>query len=184
MAKDNKRIGYAIVGVLALGLGAFIVYKVIKNSKSKKECEKKGGKWDTKTKTCIIETPPVFQDVIAKAYDNLTFVTNSDVIKKSSYPFLKDIVDYLKQNPTFSIKITGHTDNVGNDAYNLDLSRRRAESVKKFFITNGIGEIVITTDGKGETEPIADNNTAEGRAKNRRVVFEVTKLEEQPQPIQ
>jgi outer membrane protein OmpA-like peptidoglycan-associated protein len=178
LSKNQKR--FAIIGgiVIAVGIGIWLISRAVKSSKARKECEKKGGKYDKKTKSCKIDTPPILQDVIAKAYDNLTFVTNSATINPSSNPFLKEMADYLKANPTFTIKITGHTDNVGNDAYNLDLSKRRADSVKDALVNQGVGEIAITTDGKGETEPIADNNTAQGRSMNRRVVFEVTKVEE------
>lgn len=170
----KKQYIYIFGGVLFLVAGAIIVRKVIKNKNKKKECERIGGTWDAKTKTC---TPPPqkFKEVVAKVYDNLTFVTNSDKIKSISFPYLKEMATYLKSNPELFIKITGHTDNVGNDAYNLDLSKRRADSVKNFLVKEGVGEISISTEGKGETEPIADNNTAEGREKNRRVVFEVTK---------
>lgn len=181
MAMTNKK-KWIIAGA-SLIVGGLIIYAIsraIKNTKSRKECEKKGGKWDKKTKTCIIVTPKQLQDVIAKVYSNLTFVTNSATIKSTSFPFLKEMADYLKANPDVSILITGHTDNVGNDAYNLDLSKKRADAVKKYLVGQGVGEIAITTDGKGEAEPIADNKTAEGRALNRRVVFLVTKVEDEP----
>jgi len=174
----NQKIGLIGAIVVAVGIGIWLITRAVKGNKARKECEKKGGKYDKKTKSCKIDTPPILQDVIAKAYDNLTFVTNSATINPSSNSFLKEMADYLKANPTFNIKITGHTDNVGNDAYNLDLSKRRADAVKDYLVGQGIGEISISTEGKGETEPIADNNTAEGRASNRRVVFEVTKVEE------
>lgn len=177
MALSKKqKVGIGIGVAIAL-IGIYLLYKSNKNKKSRLECEKKGGTWDKKSKSCKLPPAP-FQDVVAKVYDNLTFLTNSDKIATSSFPYLKEMADYLKSNPEFSIKITGHTDNVGDDSYNLDLSRRRAESVKNNLVSNGVGEIMITTDGKGETEPIADNNTDEGRAMNRRVVFEVTKAVE------
>jgi len=178
----NKKMLLGAGITIGLILTIYLVSKAIKNKKSKKECEKNGGTWDAKTKSCKLPPKPL-QEVIAKAYENLTFVTNSATITKSSYPYLKGIADYMKSNPTFYMKITGHTDNVGNDAYNLDLSLRRANSVKDFLVKEGVGEIAISTDGKGETEPIADNNTADGRAKNRRVVFEVLKQEEVAQFI-
>ena len=67
----------------------------------------------------------------------------------------------------------GHTDSVGNDAYNQKLSVRRAESVKAYLVTKGIEKNRIYTEGKGEKQPVADNKTKEGRAKNRRVEIEV-----------
>jgi outer membrane protein OmpA-like peptidoglycan-associated protein len=88
----------------------------------------------------------------------------------------------MKANPSFSLLIVGHTDSQGDEAYNQRLSEDRAESVKSYLVKKGVGEISITAEGKGESEPIADNNTAEGREKNRRVVFSVTKLEEVASP--
>lgn len=173
----NQQKGLVIGGVVLLGVLIYLFTRQSKKIKAQRECEKKGGTYDRKTKTCKLPPAP-FQEVVAKVYDNLTFVTNSATIKSSSFPALKEMADYLKANPTFSIKITGHTDNVGSEAYNQDLSLRRANAVKDYLVKNGVGEIQISTDGKGESEPIADNNTAEGRELNRRVVFEVTKAVE------
>lgn len=171
----GQKIALIIGSIVILGGVGFLLYKRFKN---RSECEKKGGKWDAKTKTCKIDAPKQFQEVIAKAYDNLNFNTGSAVITKASYPFLDGIADYMKANPSFSLSIVGHTDSQGDEAYNQKLSEDRAEAVKSYLIKKGVGEIVINASGKGESEPIADNNTAEGREKNRRVVFSVTKLEE------
>ena len=173
----NVRIAVMIGSVLLLGGVGFLLWKRFKN---RSECEKKGGKWDAKTKTCKIDAPKQFQEVIAKAYDNLTFKTGSATITNSSFKFLDDIADYMKANPSFTLSIVGHTDNTGSDEYNQKLSEDRAESVKSYLMKKGIGEISITAEGKGESEPIADNNTPEGREKNRRVVFSVTKVEQIP----
>lgn len=173
----NVRIAVMIGSVLLLGGVGFLLWKRFKN---RSECEKKGGKWDAKTKTCKIDAPKQFQEVIAKAYDNLTFKTGSATITNSSFKFLDDIADYMKANPSFTLSIVGHTDNTGSDEYNQKLSEDRAESVKSYLTKKGIGEISITAEGKGESEPIADNNTPEGREKNRRVVFSVTKVEQIP----
>ena len=67
----------------------------------------------------------------------------------------------------------GHTDSIGSDAYNQRLSVRRAEAVKAYLVTKGIERNRVYTEGKGEKQPVADNRTAEGRAKNRRVEIEV-----------
>lgn len=173
----NVKIALTIGSILLLGGIGYLLYKRFKN---RSECEKKGGKWDAKTKTCKIDAPNEFQEVIAKAYDNLTFKTGSATITQSSYKFLDDIAEYMKANPEFSLSIVGHTDNVGETDYNQKLSENRAEAVKSYLIKKGVGEISITAEGKGESEPIADNNTAEGREKNRRVVFSVTKMEKVP----
>lgn len=174
MLNKGQKIALIIGSLVVLGGIGYLIYRRFKN---RSECEKKGGKWDAKTKTCKIEAPKPFQEVIAKAYDNLTFKTGSAEITKTSYSFLDGIADYMKANPSFNLSIVGHTDSQGDEAYNQKLSEDRAESVKKYLVSKGVGEISITTEGKGESEPIADNNTPEGREKNRRVVFSVTKLE-------
>lgn len=75
-----------------------------------------------------------------------------------------------------TVIVIGHTDSIGSDEYNLRLGQRRAESVKAYMISKGIDSRLIKTSSRGEREPIADNRTAEGRAKNRRVVIEVVGL--------
>ena len=85
---------------------------------------------------------------------------------------LAERVDLLKQsNRTFTI--VGHTDSTGSDEYNMDLSQRRAESAKAFFVKNGVSAKRLSTRGVGEAEPVADNGTAAGRAQNRRIEIEV-----------
>jgi OOP family OmpA-OmpF porin len=83
-----------------------------------------------------------------------------------------DAAAKLKAMKIESITITGHTDNVGTDTYNQKLSERRAESVKKYLVGKGLSAGQIQTQGKGESQPVADNKTADGRAKNRRVDIE------------
>ena len=75
-------------------------------------------------------------------------------------------------NADLSIEVAGHTDARGPDAYNLDLSRRRAETVRRYLLDRGVTN-VLTARGYGEREPIADNGTETGRAENRRVVLKV-----------
>ena len=77
----------------------------------------------------------------------------------------------LKAYPTAEVAIYGHTDNVGGAKYNMKLSVGRANSVKQYLVTKGIEPSRIVTRGFGYTKPIADNATAEGRAKNRRIEF-------------
>lgn len=98
------------------------------------------------------------------------FDSGSDKIKPESAGTLKEISNVLKENPTVGITIVGHTDSDGDDAKNLDLSRRRAVSVKTTLSSEyGIEASRLQTDGKGETNPIAPNTSIEGKAKNRRV---------------
>ena len=86
---------------------------------------------------------------------------------------LDDLVGKVKGISLEVIIAVGHTDSVGSDAYNQKLSVKRAEAVKAYLVTKGIEKNRVYTEGKGEIQPVADNKTAEGRAKNRRVEIEV-----------
>ncbi|MBZ5855510.1 OmpA family protein [Flavihumibacter profundi] len=102
----------------------------------------------------------------------IQFDVNSDKIKPESYATLKDIAQILKDNASVKIKIVGHTDSDGDDVSNLDLSKRRAASVKTMLNSSfAIDNSRMETDGKGETQPIAPNDNAVNKAKNRRVEF-------------
>ncbi|MBK7631819.1 MAG: OmpA family protein [Ignavibacteriales bacterium] len=102
----------------------------------------------------------------------ITFDVNSDKIKPESFATIKEIAQVLKDNPAVKIKVVGHTDSDGDDKSNLDLSKRRAASVKNSLVKDfSIDETRIETDGKGESEPIAKNDSGVNKAKNRRVEF-------------
>ena len=88
-------------------------------------------------------------------------------------PFISELYALLKDNPDFELKIIGHTDDVGKKQANYDLSIKRAQVVADELIRKGIDPSQITVIGRGDTEPLADNLTAEGRAKNRRVTFQI-----------
>lgn len=129
--------------------------------------------WRRKNKPSLEE--PKEQKVLKDAFDNLTFETNKDIIKKESFPYLDELANTMMESPSWTLRIIGHTDNVGKDDFNMDLSLRRANSVKKYLVSKGVNESIITSEGKGETMPIATNDTKEGRALNRRVEFVITK---------
>ena len=102
----------------------------------------------------------------------ILFDVNSDKIKPSSYGVLKEIASVLSENAEVKVKIIGHTDSDGDDAKNLDLSKRRAAAVKAMLASEfSINASRLTTDGMGETKPVGDNKTSEGKAQNRRVEF-------------
>ena len=102
----------------------------------------------------------------------ILFDVNSATIKPESYGTLKEMANVLKENPDLKVKIVGHTDADGKDADNLDLSKRRAAAVKESLSKEfNIDESRMTTDGKGESEPIDKNDTPAGKANNRRVEF-------------
>jgi OmpA-OmpF porin, OOP family len=105
----------------------------------------------------------------------ILFAVNSDVIRPESTPTLKEMSDMLTAHPELKISIEGHTDADGDDAANLDLSTRRAAAVKTYLAaTHGIAGDRMETKGLGETTPVGDNATLEGKAQNRRV--ELVKL--------
>ena len=111
--------------------------------------------------------------VFKKALTGIQFETGKAIIKKKSYPILNDIVKIMKENPSYKLSIVGHTDNVGKPKLNKKLSLNRANAVKAYLKKKGVEESRMTADGLGDTMPIKDNKTAAGRAKNRRVEFEV-----------
>jgi OmpA-OmpF porin, OOP family len=95
------------------------------------------------------------------------------VVKPEGRAKLDDLIDKVKGINLEVIIAVGHTDSIGTAAYNQRLSVRRAEAVKAYLVSKGIEQNRIYTEGKGESQPVADNRTAEGRAKNRRVEIEV-----------
>jgi len=101
------------------------------------------------------------------------FDFNKSVIKPEGKAKLDDLIGKIQGINLEVIIAVGHTDSVGSDAYNQKLSVRRSEAVKAYLVSKGIEKNRVYTEGKGEKQPVADNKTAEGRAKNRRVEIEV-----------
>ena len=102
----------------------------------------------------------------------IRFETGSDVVMPESAPVLRQVASFMEANAGVRLKITGHTDNVGSTESNLDLSKRRAASVAKVMADQfGVARNRFETDGKGDTQAVASNAKAEGRAMNRRVEF-------------
>jgi len=108
-------------------------------------------------------------------FDNLNFDTASNALTPASLPTATALVAILKAYPNTQVRIVGYTDNQGDPAANVTLSDARAASVKQQLVNGGIAADRITTAGMGEQNPIADNGTAEGRAKNRRTELEIVK---------
>lgn len=101
------------------------------------------------------------------------FDFNKSVLKPEGKAKLDDLVAKIKAINLEVIIAVGHTDSVGTDAYNQKLSVRRADAVKAYLVSKGIEKNRVYTEGKGKTQPVADNKTSSGRAKNRRVEIEV-----------
>ena len=106
--------------------------------------------------------------------DLLLFDTDKDLIKDAFKKDLDRIIEAMKGR-SLKLSISGHTDNVGEDSYNLDLSERRAQAVRKYFIDNGVDAKLITAKGFGESQPVDTNDTDKGRANNRRVEIKFVK---------
>ena len=102
------------------------------------------------------------------------------VLKPEGKAKLDDLVGKMNDVNLEAVVTVGHTDSVGADGYNQALSIRRAESVKAYLVSKGVDKSRIYTEGKGEKQPVADNKTAEGRAKNRRVEIEVVGTRKAP----
>jgi OOP family OmpA-OmpF porin len=113
---------------------------------------------------CTFKEELVLQGVI--------FETNSAELRPESIPVLQNAIATLKRYPELRIEVAGHTDSRGSDAYNLQLSARRAESVLKYLVDGGVTN-TLSSRGYGERQPVASNNTEEGRQQNRRVVLRV-----------
>jgi OmpA-OmpF porin, OOP family len=103
----------------------------------------------------------------------VNFKFDSSQIEPASEQVLAQAVDVLNKASAVNVRIEGHTDSVGSDAYNLKLSDRRAAAVQDYLVKHGIAADRLTTEGKGEGQPVAPNETAAGRYQNRRVEFHV-----------
>ncbi len=108
-----------------------------------------------------------------KVLQKIFFNTGSARIRRVSFPVLSQVLEVLKSRPKISVRVEGHTDNVGGAKYNLGLSRRRAKSVRSYLIKKGIDEGRLTSVGYGLTKPVLPNTSRKNRSKNRRVEFHI-----------
>ncbi|WP_111411766.1 OmpA family protein [Billgrantia lactosivorans] len=115
------------------------------------------------------EPAPVTEFETVTLDSEVTFAFDSAEIRPGAHQTLDEVATTLRDNPDLRVRIEGHTDSVGSAEYNQDLSQRRADSVRDFLVSRGIEENRMTTRGFGEEQPVATNETDEGRAQNRRV---------------
>ena len=153
-------IGGAAGGALGAGVGAYM-------DKQQTEFEQQLEKERAKHQIEIERQ----QNEILKLTMNseVSFDFNSDRIKSSFYSPLNKIAEIMNRYPETQIVVVGHTDSVGSDQYNLELSLRRANAVGDYLIMHGVSTSRMGTEGHGEMEPIVSNDTAAGREQNRRV---------------
>ena len=117
-------------------------------------------------------------DLLALTFkSDMTFDVNSSTIRSGLLPELNRVAQIMKKYPQTTILVEGYTDSTGSEEYNLKLSERRAESVKRQLVHDGVQQSRITTQGYGQSNPVASNSTAEGRAMNRRVEIRINPAE-------
>jgi outer membrane protein OmpA-like peptidoglycan-associated protein len=113
------------------------------------------------------------QEILNTAFENLEFVSGKAVIKEGSTSSLQELAVLLNEKDTWKLQIAGHTDSSGNDDKNMQLSKERSQAVADFVERYGVSKDRMIIQWFGETEPVGDNATEEGRQKNRRVVMTV-----------
>ena len=111
------------------------------------------------------------KETLKKVFENLEFETGKSIIRPSSYDELNELADLMKKESKLLLLIEGHTDNVGSRKSNITLSRNRANAVKNYLVKKGISPVRLKTAWYGPDRPVADNDTPEGRQRNRRVEF-------------
>ena len=135
-----------------------------------------------KTNSTTVNTATKDEDLIAQAnelfknskIENVQFAYNSTEIQGEYISLLKGASELMKANKNWNLTLSGHTDNMGSAAFNLDLSKRRAAAVKAFLVQNGVPASRIFVEYYGLSKPIVPNDTEQNRLKNRRVEFKIT----------
>ena len=155
----NTALGTAIGGVLGGTAGTLIGRKM---DKQKKELE-------ASVKDAKIESVNDGQAIRVTFDSGILFATSSASLSAASQATLQKFAANLKENSDTDLLIVGHTDNTGSDRINNPLSYNRAASVRTFLLSQGVAEMRMKVEGKGSTEPVADNSTVAGRRDNRRV---------------
>ena len=116
-------------------------------------------------------TPSVQKKIVLRG---VNFDFDKATIRADAVPILREAATMLKENSAVQVSVEGHTDSVGSDEYNLKLSLRRAAAVKDFLVSEGVAVGRLSTRGFGAAQPVASNDSADGRAQNRRVELKVT----------
>ena len=162
--RAEKIIGAGIGGIAGAGIGAYM---------DKQERELR-----TRTAGTDVRVIREGDDLILNIPSGINFAYNSDVVAPQFQPTLDQVGQVLRQYDRTYIDIYGHTDATGGEAYNQDLSKRRAESVAADLKRRGVQSARIGTQGFGESQPIASNDTEQGRATNRRVEIKIVPIPE------
>jgi len=189
----NGAIGGAIVGAAALGTAGGAIANNVNPPFKAQDSDRGAGigigiatgailgalighcLFDSETVVQTVTTappPPPPPAPVAKkklVLRGVNFDFDKATLQPAGVPILQEAAKILNDNPGVSVEVQGYTDSIGTDAYNLRLSQRRANTVKNFLVKQGVSSSRLTTKGYGESNPVASNETAEGRAQNRRV---------------
>ncbi len=165
LAGDNRKAALIGAGIGALTGGGIGYYMDVQEAKLRKELEATG-----------VSVTRVGNSIILNMPGNITFKTDSSAISADFYPVLGSVAKVINEYEKTYVDIYGHTDSVGDAAYNMSLSQRRADSVSRYLQTRNVLPQRIMTQGMGEDQPIASNDTEQGRSQNRRVEIRLTPL--------
>jgi OOP family OmpA-OmpF porin len=121
----------------------------------------------------VVVSAPVPEEEPKWVLVGVNFQLGSNKLTAESYPILLHAIQALAQDEDMQVEIGGHTDNTGSDEFNMRLSEARAQTVRNYLVSKGINSERLLVKGYGESMPVADNNTAEGRALNRRIEFKI-----------
>jgi len=159
---DRGAIGAgAAIGALAGAAGGYLWSQRMENQKQQMEQATQG--------TGVAVTQTANNELKLNIPSDVSFDTGKANIKSNFAPILDQFAAGLRNNPNAEVRIIGHTDNTGTDAINDPLSIQRAASTRDYLVSRGVPAAAIRIDGRGSREPVADNNSAAGRAQNRRV---------------
>ncbi|HKT76482.1 MAG TPA: OmpA family protein [Sphingobium sp.] len=162
--RTEKILGAGIGAVAGAGIGAYM------DAQEKKLREETAGSG--------VDVIRDGDNLVLRMPSGITFATDSSAVQPQFRPTLDQVSSVLAQYPKTYIDVYGHTDSDGSDAYNQTLSERRAQSVADYLTSHGVQSARIATRGFGETQPIASNETAEGKASNRRVEIKIAPVTE------
>lgn len=162
--RTEKIVGAGIGALAGAGIGAYM-------DKQEREIRERTAGTD-------VEVIRRGDDLILSMPSGITFATDSSTVQSQFRPTLDKVADVLDRYNQTYVDVYGHTDSTGTDAYNQTLSERRAGAVADYLVMRGVESARLETLGYGETQPIASNDTPEGRAQNRRVEIKIVPVRE------
>jgi outer membrane protein OmpA-like peptidoglycan-associated protein len=157
--RTEKIVGAGIGAIAGAGVGAYM------DAQEKKLRERTAG-----TGVDVVRQG---DDLLLRMPSGITFATDQSAIQPQFQPTLDQVAATLAEYPKTMIDVLGHTDSDGSEAYNQALSERRAQSVASYLASHGVASVRMATKGYGEMQPIASNETAAGKAQNRRVEIKI-----------